>query len=83
VNQSEIRASEESPEAASSAEARSFVTGLWGVRYQVKDVARSLAFYTQHLGFKVDQPACLRAGSNRQSQTDPQRPWCVRFSSNA
>jgi glyoxylase I family protein len=24
-----------------------------GVRYQVKDVARSVAFYTQHLGFKA------------------------------
>jgi glyoxylase I family protein len=28
--------------------------GLWGVRYQVKDVARSIAFYTQVLGFKLD-----------------------------
>ena len=27
---------------------------LWGVRYQVKDVARSIAFYTQTLGFKLD-----------------------------
>jgi glyoxylase I family protein len=27
---------------------------LWGVRYQVKDVARSIAFYTQVLGFKLD-----------------------------
>jgi catechol 2,3-dioxygenase-like lactoylglutathione lyase family enzyme len=25
------------------------------VRYQVKDVARALAFYTQHLGFRVVQ----------------------------
>lgn len=25
------------------------------VRYQVKDVDRSLAFYTQHLGFKLEQ----------------------------
>jgi hypothetical protein len=24
-----------------------FVMGLWGVRYQVKDVQRSIAFYTQ------------------------------------
>jgi glyoxylase I family protein len=31
-----------------------FVAGLWGVRYQVADVSRSLAFYSQHLGFKVD-----------------------------
>jgi glyoxylase I family protein len=31
------------------------VTGLYGVRYQVKDVARSIEFYTQKLGFKVDR----------------------------
>ena len=34
--------------------AESFVLSLWGVRYQVKDVNRSLEFYTQKLGFKVD-----------------------------
>ncbi len=28
--------------------------GFWGVRYQVKDVARSIAFYTPPLGFKLD-----------------------------
>jgi glyoxylase I family protein len=33
-----------------------FILGLWGVRYQVKDVARSVAFYTQTLGFNLDQP---------------------------
>ena len=27
-----------------------------GVRYQVKDVDRSVKFYTQHLGFKVERP---------------------------
>ena len=32
----------------------SYVQGLWGVRYQVKDVARSIDFYTRHLGFKLD-----------------------------
>jgi len=31
------------------------VKGLWGVRYQVKDVSRSVAFYTQQLGLKLDQ----------------------------
>jgi glyoxylase I family protein len=30
-----------------------FVRGVHGVRYQVKDVARSVAFYTQHLGFTL------------------------------
>ncbi len=33
---------------------QNFVLGLWGVRYQVKDVSRSVAFYTQQLGFKLD-----------------------------
>ena len=27
---------------------------LWGVRYQVKDVSRSIDFYTKHLGLKLD-----------------------------
>ena len=31
------------------------VTGLYGVRYQVKDVARSLDFYTRTLGFKLER----------------------------
>jgi glyoxylase I family protein len=35
------------------AEAQSF--RVWGVRYQVKDVNRSVAFYTQHLAFKLEQ----------------------------
>jgi glyoxylase I family protein len=30
------------------------VAGVWGVRYQVKDVSRSIDFYTQQLGFKLD-----------------------------
>lgn len=34
--------------------APSFIKGLWGVRYQVKDVVRSVEFYTQRLGFKSD-----------------------------
>jgi glyoxylase I family protein len=33
----------------------SVVLGFWGVRYQVKDVSRAIAFYTQQLGFKLDQ----------------------------
>lgn len=31
-----------------------FILALWGVRYQVKDVQRSIAFYTQMLGFNLD-----------------------------
>ncbi len=30
-----------------------FVVSIHGVRYQVKDVARSAAFYTTHLGFTL------------------------------
>ena len=30
------------------------VSGFWGVRYQVTDVQRSVAFYTQSLGFKLE-----------------------------
>ena len=28
---------------------------MWGIRYQVKDVDCAVAFYTGHLGFKLDQ----------------------------
>ena len=37
-----------------SEDARSFIKSVHGVRYQVKDVARSVAFYTQQLGFKLE-----------------------------
>ena len=40
---------------AASAEAHSFIVGLRGVRYQVKDVSRSVDFYTKQLGFKLEQ----------------------------
>ena len=35
-------------------ERHAFVQGVHGVRYQVKDVARSIAFYTTHLGFTLE-----------------------------
>ena len=31
-----------------------FIRGVLGVRYQAKDVARAVAFYTQHLGFTLE-----------------------------
>ena len=37
-----------------SRETRNLVTDWWGVRYQVEDVARSIEFYVQQLGFKLD-----------------------------
>ena len=39
--------------ATSHVGARALIKGVHGVRYQVKDVARSVAFYTQQLGFTV------------------------------
>src|SRR5262245_34899866 len=35
-------------------ESHPFVARLHGVRYQVRDVARAVAFYTQQLGFKLE-----------------------------
>ncbi len=32
-------------------------THVWGVRYLVSDVERSIAFYTTHLGFTLEQQA--------------------------
>jgi glyoxylase I family protein len=37
-----------------SVEEHPFVQAVHGVRYQVKDVARSVAFYTNHLGFTLE-----------------------------
>jgi len=34
--------------------AHPFIRSVHGMRYQVKDVARAVAFYTQHLGFKLE-----------------------------
>jgi glyoxylase I family protein len=39
---------------ASRGAQHAFVKSFHGVRYQVKDVARSLMFYTQHLGFTLE-----------------------------
>jgi glyoxylase I family protein len=36
-----------------STQRHAFVKGVHGIRYQVMDVARSVEFYTQHLGFTV------------------------------
>ena len=42
------------PTTTSSVNAHTFIKGIHGVRYQVKDIVRSVAFYTQHLGFKLE-----------------------------
>src|SRR5262245_27193441 len=36
-----------------TATTQSFVKDFHGVRYQVSDVSRAVAFYTEHLGFKL------------------------------
>jgi glyoxylase I family protein len=52
MNQSEGKSVRTS--GVSAGDGRGLILGLWGVRYQVKDVSRSIAFYTQQLGFKLD-----------------------------
>jgi glyoxylase I family protein len=37
-----------------TSQTQSFVNGIHGIRYQVRDVLRSVAFYTEHLGFKLE-----------------------------
>jgi glyoxylase I family protein len=39
---------------SSGYDTQTFAVGFWGVCYQVKDVARAVAFYTHQLGFKLD-----------------------------
>ena len=37
----------------SRSEPTAFIKGIHGIRYQVKDVARAVDFYTQRLGFRL------------------------------
>ena len=46
--------SEASQAGSNPKEGQNVVLGLWGVRYQVKDVSRSVDFYTKQLGLKLD-----------------------------
>ena len=41
-------------QATSRVDPHTFVKGVHGVRYQVKDVARSVSFYTEQLGFRLE-----------------------------
>jgi glyoxylase I family protein len=45
--------SHDSPPGSAPAHAQALIEGVHGVRYQVTDVARAVAFYTQQLGFTV------------------------------
>jgi glyoxylase I family protein len=40
--------------ASRDTERHAFIKGMHGVRYQVKDVSRSVEFYTRHLGFTLE-----------------------------
>lgn len=55
MNRAEKPLAENSNRSSSGAKPREIVRGFWGVRYQVKDVSRSVNFYTRQLGFKTDQ----------------------------
>ena len=55
MSQTAKQSAEKANQGSSSApDTQSFVKGLWGVRYQVKDVKRSIDFYTRQLGLKLD-----------------------------
>src|SRR6187399_2123871 len=41
------------PTATSQADTHAFIKSVHGVRYHVKDVARSVTFYTERLGFTL------------------------------
>jgi len=43
-----------SVQASGNAEPRVFIKGVHGIRYQVRDVARSVAFYAGQLGFRLE-----------------------------
>jgi len=42
------------PSNTSTAAAPAFIKNVHGIRYHVKDVGRANAFYSQHLGFKLE-----------------------------
>ena len=55
MNQTAKQSSDNSSQTRSTAAGnQGIIKGFWGVRYQVKDVSRSIKFYTQQLGFKLD-----------------------------
>ena len=60
---------------------QSFVKGLWGVRYQVKNVKRSVDFYHSAAWPKVRyaELTSICTGVDRQSEADSQWPRCVGF----
>ncbi len=54
MNQTRKESSAISHDSTSAKDKEAFVLEFHGVRYQVKDVSRSVAFYTKQLGLKLD-----------------------------
>jgi glyoxylase I family protein len=54
MNQPAPQSPADSSDRRSSAQAASFILGVHGVRYQVKDVSRAVDFYTERLGMKLE-----------------------------
>ncbi len=54
---------------SSSAQTPGAIVALWGVRYQVKDVRRSIAFYTGTLGCNLDRQALPAFGQFRSARS--------------
>lgn len=54
ANQKTKKAPNRASKKGSSSPRESLIKSFWGVRYQVKDVSRSIDFYTTQLGFKLD-----------------------------
>jgi len=77
--------SETSAAGSKTNEGQSIVLGLWGVRYQVKDVSRSVDFYTKHLGLKLDMQNLPALGqvSIGNLKLILSGPWRFGFSSDA
>ncbi len=55
MNQTKKQSAAMPYQAASSGQRPDIAARFHGVRYQVKDISRSVAFYTRHLGFKLEQ----------------------------
>src|SRR5213592_4001077 len=61
-----------------------FVLGLWGVRYQVEDVVRSVVFYTEGwIQIGPAESSSFRAGLGWPSQTHTKRSRRFGLTSNA
>jgi hypothetical protein len=54
------------PTSAAAQDKQNFLLGLWGVRYQVKELGRSIALYTEQLGFNLDQQKLSVTGGGHQ-----------------